>query len=81
VIGEKFSITPGEATYIQALCDWLVEPCLCFVRREVVEMAPTSDSQLVMGLLRLMECTLEDAIGGQNPAKPEVLTTHELGHA
>eukprot|EP00614_Pseudopedinella_elastica_P018404 CAMPEP_0172648382 /NCGR_PEP_ID=MMETSP1068-20121228/241239_1 /TAXON_ID=35684 /ORGANISM="Pseudopedinella elastica, Strain CCMP716" /LENGTH=2530 /DNA_ID=CAMNT_0013462701 /DNA_START=4 /DNA_END=7593 /DNA_ORIENTATION=- len=74
----KFALTEGEATYVLALCEWLVEPCLCFVRREMAEMAPTGDSQLVVGLLNLMECTLEDSIGGQNPATPEVSDNDDL---
>ena len=67
-----FVLTEGEAKYVRALFHWLVEPCLCFVRRELSEMAPTGDGQLVVGMLRIMACVLEDAIKGQDPAKPEV---------
>jgi dynein heavy chain len=35
-------------------------------------MAPTGDGQLVVGMLRIMACVLEDAIKGQDPGKPEV---------
>ena len=49
----SFALTEGEVKYVKALFDWLVEPCICFVRRELTEMAPTGDSQLLVGCLRV----------------------------
>jgi dynein heavy chain, axonemal len=46
---------------IQGLFDWLVEPCLCFVRKEVIEMSPTVDANLIMSLLNILEALLRKA--------------------
>lgn len=51
-----------DASHIQGLFDWLVEPCLCFVRRDATEMSPTVDSNLVMSLLNILEALLAKAL-------------------
>eukprot|EP01038_Epipyxis_sp_PR26KG_P004763 gene4763-6681_t len=58
----KFTLFKSDVSYIQALVDWLVEPCLCFVRKEAVEMSPTVDSNLVMSLLNIFEALLPKAL-------------------
>ena len=55
-------LTAVDAGYVQGLFDWLVEPCLCFVRKEVAEMSPTVDSALVVSLLNILEGLLARAL-------------------
>lgn len=40
---------------VQRLFDWLIDPCLHFVRKNIVELAPTSDLMLVRALTQLFE--------------------------
>ena len=65
--GTTFSISRSESTFLLALFEWLFEPCVCYVRRVLHEMAPTSDSQLLASHLNVMEAMLDDCIGGQDP--------------
>ena len=51
-------LTLADSQYITALVDWLIEPCLCFVRKEGVEMSPTVDANLVMSFLNIFEAML-----------------------
>lgn len=58
----KFILYPIDIEYIQALFDWLVEPSLCFVRKEKSEMSPTVDSNLIMSMLNNLESLLMRAL-------------------
>lgn len=51
----KFLLFKADVNHVQALFDWLVEPTICFVRKECIEMSPTLDSALVMSLLNIFE--------------------------
>ncbi|KAJ3091162.1 Dynein heavy chain 7, axonemal [Quaeritorhiza haematococci] len=53
---------------MQAMVDWLVEPCLQFVRNECVELSATSNANLVMSFLNICESLLLDIqdAGGKN---------------
>jgi dynein heavy chain len=55
-------LTDTDRALIQGLVDWLVEPSICFLRKECVEMSPTVDSNLVMSLLNIFEALLEQAL-------------------
>ena len=55
---EIIALSDQDAEYITCLVDWLVEPCLCFVRKEGTEMSPTVDSNLVQSLLNIFEALL-----------------------
>ena len=57
----QLSLYDGDIAHVQALFDWLVDPALCFVRKEVSEMCPTVDSNLVTSLLGIMESMLKEA--------------------
>eukprot|EP00903_Cladosiphon_okamuranus_P016611 g15323.t1 len=57
----KFTLTANECLLVRELFAWLVEPCLAFLRREVSEMVPTVDTNLVQSLINIMECQLEEA--------------------
>ena len=52
---QSLHLSEADSNHIQALSDWLVEPCLCYVRRECSEMSPTVDAALVMSLLNIFE--------------------------
>jgi dynein heavy chain len=55
-IGTSSSLSAENGRFIISLFDWMVQPCLCFVRKEMIEMSPTTDSNLVMSLLNILEC-------------------------
>jgi len=69
-----FELYEEEVSRLRLLCQWLVLPCLCFVRRELKEMTPTVDSALLSSLLNLMACFLKKAI----PRNPAVQTDPEV---
>ena len=50
-----FYLNEDEQQLIVELFDWLIEPCICFIRREGTEMAPTVDTSLVQSLINLLE--------------------------
>lgn len=58
---EKLTLFRSDVNHIQGLFDWLVEPSLCFVRKDGIEMSPTVDSNLVMSLLNIFESLLPRA--------------------
>lgn len=57
----KFTLYDSDVVHIRSLVDWLVEPCLCYIRREGVEMSPTVDCNLVTSLLNIVEAHLPRA--------------------
>ena len=68
----KMTLYPMDQEYIEGLAHWLIDPCLCFVRKEGTEMSPTVDSNLVMSLLSIFECLLPQAlIKYRNPETQE----------
>lgn len=62
--GDEIGIPLFEADerLINHLFHWLVDPCLCFVRKCVDEMSPTVDSNLVRSLLNIFESLLSKAL-------------------
>ena len=60
--GGKFTLNHSDVEIIRGLFDWLVEPCLCYVRKEVTEMSPTVDLNLIMSLLNIFESLLLKAL-------------------
>jgi len=52
---------PNDAAHVISLVDWLLEPCICWVRKDGTEMSPTVDSNLVSSCLNILECTLSQA--------------------
>ena len=54
---------------ITALVDWLGTPCLNFVRRNVKELVPTSDSNLAMSLMYLFEMLMHEAVQDEKAAR------------
>jgi dynein heavy chain len=57
----RLDLTESDASYITCLVNWLIEPGLCFVRKEGSEMSPTVDSNLVMSFLNIFEALLVKA--------------------
>ena len=47
---------------MRLLFHWLVEPCMCLVRRDLKEVSPTVDSGLLESLLNLLTCFLRESI-------------------
>lgn len=43
-----------------SMFDWLVDPCLSFVRKNCRESVPTSDINLPQSLMRMLYCLLDD---------------------
>ena len=58
----NFTLFPSDVEHIEALFSWLVEPSLCFVRKELIEMSPTVDSNLILSLLNIFEALLTRAL-------------------
>jgi dynein heavy chain len=59
-VEHPFQITQEQRDTIVFLFEWLVEPCLAFLRKEQSEMSPTDDANLVQSLINLMESCLEE---------------------
>lgn len=53
-----FEINAEQRTLISFLFSWLVEPCIAFVRKELVEMSPTVDTNLVQSLINILEAQM-----------------------
>lgn len=60
------NLTESDTQYINYLINWLVEPCLCFVRKEVHEMSPTVDANLVMSMINIFEALLLQSLKKYN---------------
>eukprot|EP00937_MAST-01D_sp_MAST-1D-sp2_P000693 g693.t1 len=60
LVTHPFNITPKKRATIEFLFEWLVEPCIAFVRREITEMSPTVDANLVQSMINIMESMLEE---------------------
>jgi dynein heavy chain len=58
-----------EVQLLTELCDWLVEPCLAFLRKAMTELSPTVDSNLVQSLLNVFECILHTLPSGLRQAQ------------
>lgn len=57
-----FLLRDEEVERLRLLFHWLVEPCMCLVRRSLKEVSPTVDSGLLRSLLNLLTCFLQEAI-------------------
>ncbi|KAG6610110.1 Dynein heavy chain [Phytophthora cinnamomi] len=53
-----FEINSEQRSHIYFLFSWLVEPCIAFVRKELVELSPTVDTNLVQSLIHIFEAQL-----------------------
>lgn len=48
---------------LRSMCQWLLEPCLYFLRKGgLKEVTPTSDGNVITSLLRLLECMIEELL-------------------
>uniref|UniRef100_K3WBA0 Uncharacterized protein n=1 Tax=Globisporangium ultimum (strain ATCC 200006 / CBS 805.95 / DAOM BR144) TaxID=431595 RepID=K3WBA0_GLOUD len=52
------AINREQRALLSFLFAWLVEPCIAFVRKELVELTPTVDTNLVMSLIHILEAQL-----------------------
>ncbi|KAF1322385.1 Dynein heavy chain, partial [Globisporangium splendens] len=52
------AINREQRALLSFLFGWLVEPCIGFVRKELVELTPTVDTNLVMSLIHILEAQL-----------------------
>ena len=59
---KEFQFTEKEITLVKDLFQWLAEPCMAFLRRELHEMAPSVDAQLMRSLMHIMQCVLADGL-------------------
>ena len=57
-----FSIDEEQRGWLQHLVDWLVPPCLLFIRTHVKEVVPTQDSTLVNSLLNTLGSAMKQAV-------------------
>lgn len=69
-----FEINTEQRALIAFLFSWLVEPGIAFVRKELVELSPTVDTNLVMSLIHIFEaqlCKLPTDAGSKKKAQIE----------
>lgn len=77
----QFTLYRADAHHIQALFDWIVEPSLCFLRKDMIEMSPTVDSNLIQSLLNILESMIPRAFAkykGENGVEEEVTDAKKL---
>ncbi|OQS06495.1 dynein heavy chain [Thraustotheca clavata] len=55
---KKLFLTDDQRTSIRSLSSWLVDPCIAFVRKELIELTPTVDANLVQSFLHIFEAEL-----------------------
>ncbi|TMW55097.1 hypothetical protein Poli38472_013859 [Pythium oligandrum] len=67
-----FEINLEQRQLLTFLFSWLVEPCIAFVRKELVELSPTVDTNLVQSLIHILEAQLvklpKEAGGKKKPS-------------
>ncbi|RHY61550.1 hypothetical protein DYB38_004408, partial [Aphanomyces astaci] len=54
----KLYLTDDQRATVRTLTSWLVEPCLCFVRKELIELTTTVDANLIQSLLHIFEAEM-----------------------
>jgi dynein heavy chain, axonemal len=59
-MNKQDSLDDDSKMLLETMMDWLIPPCLDFVRRECVEIAKTSDSNLVTSCLNVLECLFKE---------------------
>jgi dynein heavy chain, axonemal len=64
--GRNFVMDQRSQAKILFLTEWLVDPCLAFLRKHMIEQSPTEDHFLVQSLLRTMEGIFENLLVGAN---------------
>lgn len=62
---------------IRALFDWLVDPCIAFVRRNCKEVVPTADVNLPVSLMNLFSSLL-DGFRPDAAGQPPVSNPHTI---
>lgn len=72
-----FEFSIAEVALLRALFDGYVEPCYSFLRREVREMSPTVDSNLIVAQLGLLSEILRAAIPGRGTGSRSVARAGE----
>ncbi|KAF0700736.1 Aste57867_8791 [Aphanomyces stellatus] len=55
---KKLQLTDDQRTMVRTLTSWLIEPCLCFVRKELIELTSTVDANLIQSLLHIFEAQM-----------------------
>ncbi|KAI9354083.1 dynein heavy chain and region D6 of dynein motor-domain-containing protein [Zopfochytrium polystomum] len=62
------SMRQESKSLIEALFDWIVPPCLQFVRVECREFVTTSEINMAVALMNLMSCQIDEFSGGEEIA-------------
>ncbi|TPX60044.1 hypothetical protein PhCBS80983_g02063 [Powellomyces hirtus] len=53
-------LTESHKKIMTSMVDWLIKPCLTFVRKNCVELSETSDSNMVKSMLNIFESLMDD---------------------
>lgn len=53
-------LNPETRAHLQGLFDWLVPPCLRYLRKSVREISPTSDANVVRSLMRTFDALMAE---------------------
>ncbi|KAI8853125.1 dynein heavy chain and region D6 of dynein motor-domain-containing protein [Chytridium lagenaria] len=73
---KKDYLNENDQKVFLVMVDWLLQPCLTFVRRDCKEIVDTLDSNLVMSFLNVFESLLDE--GGQRITDPNPKVLHGL---
>ncbi|KAJ8614220.1 hypothetical protein CTAYLR_001132 [Chrysophaeum taylorii] len=73
----RFELELADEARLRVLFQWLVEPMMCLLRRDLKEMSPSVDSALLVSLLKQLEILYKESIpaGGSN-ADADLRTKH-----
>ena len=55
---EKIRANEASVSFLHGLFDWLIDPCIGFVRRNCKELVGTADMNLVQSVMNLISCFL-----------------------
>ncbi|KAJ3297193.1 Dynein heavy chain 3, axonemal [Borealophlyctis nickersoniae] len=62
-------VGPEQRQLLEALFDWVVPPCLDFIRNECREIVATSSINLAVALMTLISCQLDDFSAEKKPGE------------
>ena len=77
------NVSPANHSMLNELLDWLVPPCLDYVRLKCKMLILSSPSHLVVTMLRLFHCLLDEIIAAEHKVseEEEPMTDSQVGEA
>lgn len=72
------NLTEEQLEMVNDLFDWLIQPCLDFIRHDCKMLIQTSEIHLVYSLMRLYNCLMDEIIESGEEGK-DTLTSSQVG--